>query len=150
MNVIFKHIKATNKVEDKIYKILKSDAYNSRDIKAITDYCEKQCDYDSRRAVRLEETILEVIDSSFDNMKGKYYKASEMDEEHIRFIRRIVSPNMKYTVEKASELLRGKRFLVLDDTLSTGATISPSVQNILRYGPSKLQVINLLASSTCG
>lgn len=150
MNMIIKHVKANNKIEDKFYKTLKTDAYNSRDIKAITDYCEKQCEYDSRRALSLEETILQAIDSSFDNMKGKYFKASEMDEEYIRFIRRIVSPNKKYTVEKTSELLRGKRVLVLDDTLSTGATTSLSVQNILRYGPSKLQVITLLASSTCG
>jgi len=146
MDVIFKQVKATNKVEDMFLKTLKQDAYNSRDLKAIEEYCQKECNYDSRRALRLEETILEIIDSCFDNMNGKYFKASEMDKQYIKFIKRIVTLNKKYTVEKASELIRDKRVLVLDDTLSTGSTISACVQNILRYGPANLQVITLLSN----
>lgn len=146
MDVIFKQVKATNKVEDMFYKTLKQDAYKSRDLKAIEKYCKKECDDDLRRSLKLEEKILEIIDSCFNNMKGKYFKASEMDKQYIKFIKRIVTPNKKYTVEKASELITDKRVLVLDDTLSTGATISTCVQNILRYGPSKLQVITLLSN----
>lgn len=146
MDVIFKQVKATNKVEDMFYKTFKQDAYESRDLKAIEKYCKEECNNDLRRALKLEERILETIESCFNNMKGKYFKASEMDKQYIKFIKRIVTPNKKYTVEKASELIRDKRVLVLDDTLSTGATISACVQNILRYGPSKLQVITLLSN----
>ena len=48
--------------------------------------------------------------------------------------------------EKASELIRGKRVLVLDDILSTDATISLCVKNIRRYGPGKLHVIKLFGN----
>lgn len=96
-------------------------------------------------AMNLEEKIIDRIEDCFDSMSGNYFKASQMDKEYIRFIRRIVTPNNKYTLEKASELIRGKRVLVLDDTLSTGVTISSCVENIQRYGPSKLQVITLLS-----
>lgn len=146
MDVIFNRVKATDKIEDMFYKTLKTDAYDSRDLEAIEKYCEKKCNYDYRRAARLEETVLEEIDSSFDNMPGKYFKAAKMNKAYIRFIKRIVTPNKKYTVEKASEVIREKRVLVLDDTLSTGSTISACVQNIQRYGPAKLQVITLLSN----
>lgn len=145
MDVIFKQVKATNKVEDMFYKTRKVDAYNSRDLAAIEKYALKKCNHNYMTAMNLEEKIIDRIEDCFDSMSGNYFKASQMDKEYIRFIRRIVTPNNKYTLEKASELIRGKRVLVLDDTLSTGVTISSCVENIQRYGPSKLQVITLLS-----
>lgn len=146
MDVIFNQVNAEHKIEDMFYKTTKEDAYDSRDLKKIEDYCLKKCNYNTRRAIQLEDNILDDIDSCFDNMPGKYFKASMMNKEYIKFIRRIVTPNKKYTLEKASELIRDKRVLILDDTLSTGTTISACAQNILRYGPAKIDIITLLSN----
>ena len=146
MNVIFRQVKATNKVEDLFYGTTKVDAYNSRNLGTIWKYSLRKCDNDSVMASQLRDDILNKIELCFDYMKGKYFKASQMDKEYIKFIRRIVTPNNKYTLEKASELIRGKRVLVLDDILSTDATISLCVKNIQRYGPVKLHVINLFGN----
>ena len=146
MDVIFKQVKANNKVEDLFYSTTKVDAYNSRNLEAIWKYSLRKCDNDSVMASQLRDDMLNKIELCFDYMKGKYFKASQMDKEYIKFIRRIVTPNNKYTLEKASKLIRGKRVLVLDDTLSTDATISLCVKNIQRYGPGKLHVINLFGN----
>ena len=146
MRVIFNKVGAKDKVEDFFYKTTKADAYDSRDLGAIRDYCLKRCNQNKTKALELEEHILDRIDASFDNMPGDYFKASRMDKEYIKFIKRVVTPNNKYTLDDASRLIRGKHVLILDDTLSTGATISSCVKNIKRFGPAKLQVITLLSN----
>ena len=78
------------------HKTTKEDAYDSRDLKKIEDYCLKKCNYNTRRDIQLEDNILDDIDSCFDNMSGKYFKASMMNKEYIKFIRRIVTPNKNF------------------------------------------------------
>lgn len=138
---VFKQVKATDKVVDRFYSILKAEAYQARDLKAIEEYCQNRCGDDSGSALDLKERILDTIDSCFEKMEGEYFKAKDMDKECLQFISRVVSPKNKYTVEQASELIRDKRVVVLDETLWAGSAASVCVQNILGYGPSELCVM---------
>ena len=146
MKVIFERVGAKDKVEDFFYKISKEDAYDSRDLDAISIYCGRKCNYDIKRANQMEERVLDEIDYCFDQMKGEYFQAAKMKKEYLRFIPDIVTRNNKYSLETASKLIRDKRVLVLDDVLSTGLTISSCVKNIRQYGPKSIHVITLLSN----
>lgn len=76
---------------------------------------------------------------------GKYFEAGKMNKKHLKYIKNIVSLSGKYTEKNALELFGGKRVLVLDDVLSSGATVSECVRVIQQYAPTSIDVITLLS-----
>ena len=142
MKVIASRVKASDTIEDMFLKSTKSNALASLDVKAIEKYCEEKY---PRTTDYMFNSITNEIKRAFNRMTGKYFEAKKMPKEYLKFIKEPVTVNNGFSVNAATQLINGKSVLVLDDTLSTGATISACVRVINQYEPKRLDVITLLS-----
>lgn len=137
MKVVLKRVNA---------KTLINDYFCKTETDYIQEFCidhdkiEKDCKGDKMEMYEIEKKI----DTALNNM-GKYFESGKMDKTYIKYINHIVSLTNKYTESEAYELFNGKRVLVLDDTLSTGSTVSECVKVIQQYEPTVVDVITLLS-----
>lgn len=134
MKTLSKIIKSKNNIKDFFYKVEKEYAYDSRNLTKIRqDYKDKYIQ------------VLEDIDKGFNKMKGKWFEAKYINKKYLKYIECIISNNNDYELFDCLEYIMGKNILVLDDTISSGETVSRCVKAIQSYSPNKVDVITLLS-----
>ena len=142
MEVISTRVGANNLINDMFRKCTKAEAFEDIDTEAIEAYCDK---HSPRMSDLMYDKIMGEIRASFIRMDGKYFQAKKVRKEYLKFCPAIVSIKNGFTAEKASEYISGKSVLVLDDTISSGASVSACVRAINTFDPKKLDVITLLS-----
>lgn len=143
MKVIAERVEAKDCIADMFMKSTKQSALESIELDEIWEYCEDK--YPANSVQYNADRIVREIKRAFQKMDGKYFEAKKVPKEYIRFIKEIVSYREGFSVKDAYDKLAGKSVLVLDDTISTGASISACVRTINTFGPKKLDVITLLS-----
>lgn len=107
-------------IEDLFVKTDKEEAYYSIMYNKIKEDFEEDAD-----------KIISVIHNYFKNMKGEWFQAGKFkDKSLLKYIDTFVSFNNDYTYEDVTRLLTNKRVLILDDTVSSGLTLSHCAQFI--------------------
>ena len=129
-------IKSKYNIKDFFIKVTKEDAYDSRNLTKIKNDSKTNKEY---------EDILDEIDDGFKQMKGKWFEAKHINKKYLKYIECIISNNNNYELFDCLEYIMNKNILVLDDTISSGETISKCVKAIQSYDPNKVDVITLLS-----
>ena len=142
MRVVASRVNASETVDDMFRKCTKGEALESLDTEAIEKFCDENY---PRTSDYMFDTITNEIKAAFHRMEGKYFEAKKMPKKYLQFIKEPITYRKGYSMEKASELIFGKSVLVLDDTISSGASISACVRAINSFSPKKLDVITLLS-----
>lgn len=89
--------------------------------------------------------VMYDIYDGFIKMKGKYFEAKYIDKKYLKYIDCIISSSNEYELFDCLEYITNKNILVLDDTISSGETVSRCVKAIQTYNPKKIDVITLLS-----
>ena len=89
--------------------------------------------------------VMHDIYDGFMKMKGKYFEAKYIDKKYLKYIDCIISSSNEYELFDCLEYITNKNVLVLDDTISSGETVSRCVKAIQTYAPKKIDVITLLS-----
>ena len=88
------------------------------------------------------ERVLEEINRSFRRMKGKSFEAKYVNKEYLKYIKYISSNNN----ENLRQYIDNKDVLLLDDTISSGETISQCINGILsNFIPKSITILTLLS-----
>ena len=125
-------------VKDLFRKAYAEEAWDSIDWNEIKKYAtEKHVLYDE---------IVDELESDFSKMKTERFEAKYVKKEYLKFIKTIVCLSNKISYEKCIEMFANKSVLILDDTISTGQTVS-NTSNIIKrmYGPKSVTIITLLS-----
>lgn len=125
-------------VKDLFRKAYAEEAWDSIDWNEIKRYArEKHILYDE---------IVDELESGFSKMKTEWFEAKYVKKEYLRFIKTIVCLSNEISYEKCIEMFKDKHVLILDDTISTGQTVS-NTSNIIKrmYGPKSVTIITLLS-----
>lgn len=142
MKVIASRVKANDIIEDMFLKSTKGEALASLDVDGIENFCDEKY---PRTSDYMKKHITDEIRRAFNRMTGKYFEAKKMPKEYLKFIKEPVTVNKGFSMDEAKELINNKSVLVLDDTLSTGASVSACVRVINQFEPKRLDVITLLS-----
>ena len=88
-------------------------------------------------------SILAEINRSFRRMKGKYFEAKLMKKEYLKYVKYIGEDS---DIENLREYIDNKDVLLLDDTISSGETISQCINGITsNFTPKSITIITLLS-----
>lgn len=134
MKVISKQVKSSKVINEFFVKLTKEEIVDD-------DLIDKEAimkDYpDSYNAVLAE------INRSFRRMKGEHFEAKVMDKKYLKYIKYIGEEN---NAEDLRQYIDGKDILLLDDTISSGETISQCINGITsNFTPKSVTIITLLS-----
>lgn len=86
--------------------------------------------------------VIFEIHRSFRRMKGKFFEAKYVDKKYLKYIKYISLNND----ENLRQYIDNKNILLLDDTISSGETISQYIDGILsNFMPKSITIITLLS-----
>lgn len=87
--------------------------------------------------------VLAEINRSFRRMKGNSFEAKMMKKEYLKYIKYI---STEYNNEDIRSKIDDKDILILDDTISSGETISQCINGVLsNFVPKSITIITLLS-----
>lgn len=87
--------------------------------------------------------VLAEINRSFRRMKGNSFEAKLMKKEYLKYIKYI---STEYNDEDIRSKIDDKDILILDDTISSGETISQCINGVLsNFVPKSITIITLLS-----
>lgn len=133
LSVIYNKVNADLKITDYFIKLTKEeiidqDYINIEQIKQ--DYKDKY------------SNVIDEILSSFKKMKTEYFEAKYINKKYLKYINYIGNSDTESYFDK----FNNKNILILDDSLSSGETISQCVRNISEtFSPKSITVITLLS-----
>lgn len=88
-------------------------------------------------------SVLAEINRSFRRMKGEYFEVKLMKKEYLKYIKYIGEES---DIENLREFIDDKDILLLDDTISSGETISQCINGIINnFIPKSITIITLLS-----
>lgn len=109
-------------IEDLFVKTSKEEAWDSLKFDKI----------DSENSEKNANEIKKKISSYFKNMKGDWFQAGKFkDKKLLKYVDTFVSVNNDYSYEDVTNLLTNKKVLILDDTVSSGLTLSYCAEFII-------------------
>ncbi len=133
MEVISKQVKADNIVREFLVKITKEeiiddDLINKAQI--IKDYPDNY------------NEIITKINRAFNRMEGADFEAKVMNKEYLKYIKYIgVNNNVNIR-----PIMDDKKILLLDDTISSGNTVSQCIEGIIsNFTPKSITIVTLLS-----
>lgn len=92
-----------------------------------------------------KELIYDRIYKCFNKMKSGYFESKYMDKDLMKYLSMVVAFDRQQVADIAP-MIDGKNVLILDDTLSSGKTISDCAKIIeSTFNPKKLTFITLLS-----
>ena len=133
MEVISKQVKADNIVREFLVKITKEeiiddDLINKAQI--IKDYPDNY------------NEIITKINRAFNRMEGTDFEAKVMNKEYLKYIK-YIGVNNKVNIRP---IMDDKKILLLDDTISSGNTVSQCIEGIIsNFTPKSITIVTLLS-----
>jgi phosphoribosylpyrophosphate synthetase len=133
MKVISKQVKSKNIINEFFTKTTIEEIVDDD----LIDKYQIQKDYPND----FNKVIFE-IHRSFRRMKGKFFEAKYVDKKYLKYIKYISLNND----ENLRQYIDNKNILLLDDTISSGETISQCINGILsNFMPKSITIITLLS-----
>lgn len=87
--------------------------------------------------------VLAEINRSFRRMKGIYFEAKMLKKEYLKYIKYIGEES---NIENLRQFIDDKDILLLDDTISSGETISQCIDGITsNFTPKSITIVTLLS-----
>lgn len=134
MKVISKQIKAKDIINEFFVKLSKEEIIDDD----LINKEQIQNDYSSEY-----NKVLAEINRSFRRMKGNSFEAKMMKKEYLKYIKYI---STEYNDEDIRSKIDDKDILILDDTISSGETISQCINGVLsNFIPKSITIITLLS-----
>ena len=133
MEVISKQVKAENIVREFLVKIKKEEIIDDD----LIDKEQITKDYPDNY-----NEVITKISRSFRRMEGVDFEAKHMDKEYLKYIKYIGVNND----ENIRPMMDGKDILLLDDTISSGSTVSQCIEGIIsNFTPKSITIVTLLS-----
>lgn len=134
MDALFDISKAKHKIEHFFSKI----ELNHDEVEQFIDYEKIRQDFADPRDVEIE-----IEDLLYDlNETGKKFEAKLINKRYLKYIKFLQINDDADSVEQ----INGKNVLILDDTFSSGTTVSKAVEAIKsNYDPKSITVVTLLS-----
>lgn len=137
MKALLKYISCKNIITDYFMKATWEEAFNSINRTKLKEKC--------KGSENKYERLLGRILDGFKKMGTEFSTKHINPRELIKFIDCIITYDTKM-ISEISPLIDDKNVLILDDTLTSGETVSRCVQNITEtFSPKSLTVITLLS-----
>lgn len=136
MSSIKKVVGSTWVFSDLFCKCSKEEAWESIDYDAISR------DYKNRFS---KEQVMREIYASLGKM-DYFFEAKHMKKKYLKYFKSIISYNSQYTIKDLDQYITDKNVLILDDTISSGMTVSSATDAIVSdFRPKSVTIITLLS-----
>jgi len=143
LDTVSNHIKHGQMITDYFYKIN-------------VEYAEQCIDYNSilsdnqgdiKEAKYVYNEIVYAINHPTDKGKQPFYISSKhIPKEHLKYVQLVATMKNRYSFEQMANLIDGKSVLIIDDTISSGATVSQCVQSITEiYNPKSVVILTMFS-----
>ena len=130
-------------IKDYFYKIHIEDAYDCIDSKRILSDCngnENEAEIIFKRISR----GIKRLDQNGE--KPRYISSKNISKEYVKYVRLVTTEYNKYSFEQIVNMIDGKNILIIDDSISTGVTVSQCVQNIVEtYNPKSVVILTMFS-----
>ncbi|MBO5673187.1 MAG: phosphoribosyltransferase [Paludibacteraceae bacterium] len=136
MKVISNQVKAENVIKEFFVKIKKEEIIDDD----LIDKEQITKDYPDN----YNEVITQIY-RSFRRMEGADFEAKHMDKEYLKYVKYIGINNDNNDVN-IRPMIDGKDILILDDTISSGTTVSQCIEGIIsNFTPKSITIVTLLS-----
>ena len=133
MRVISNQVKAENVIKEFLVKIKKEEIIDDD----LIDKEQITKDYPDN----YNEVITKIY-RSFRRMEGADFEAKYMDKEYLKYVK-YIGVNNDVNIRP---MIDGKDILILDDTISSGTTVSQCIEGIIsNFTPKSITIITLLS-----
>lgn len=133
MRVISNQVKAENVIKEFLVKIKKEEIIDDD----LIDKEQITKDYPDN----YNEVITKIY-RSFRRMEGADFEAKHMDKEYLKYVK-YIGVNNDVNIRP---MIDGKDILILDDTISSGTTVSQCIEGIIsNFTPKSITIITLLS-----
>jgi hypoxanthine-guanine phosphoribosyltransferase len=133
MKVISNQVKAENVIKEFLVKIKKEEIIDDD----LIDKEQITKDYPDN----YNEVITKIY-RSFRRMEGADFEAKHMDKEYLKYVK-YIGVNNDVNIRP---MIDGKEILVLDDTISSGTTVSQCIDGITsNFTPKSITIVTLLS-----
>ena len=133
MKVISKQVQAENIVREFLVKIKKEEIIDDN----LIDKEQITKDYPNNY-----NEVITKISRSFRRMKGADFEAKHLDKKYLKYVK-YIGVNNDLNIRP---MIDGKDILVLDDTISSGTTVSQCIDGITsNFTPKSITIVTLLS-----
>lgn len=133
MKVISKQVQAENIVREFLVKIKREEIIDDN----LIDKEQITKDYPNNY-----NEVITKISRSFRRMEGADFEAKHMDKEYLKYVK-YIGVNNDLNIRP---MIDGKDILVLDDTISSGTTVSQCIDGITsNFTPKSITIVTLLS-----
>lgn len=133
MKVISKQVQAENIVREFLVKIKKEEIIDDN----LIDKEQITKDYPNNY-----NEVITKISRSFRRMEGADFEAKHMDKKYLKYVK-YIGVNNDLNIRP---MIDGKDILVLDDTISSGTTVSQCIDGITsNFTPKSITIVTLLS-----
>lgn len=133
MKVISKQVQAENIVREFLVKIKKEEIIDDN----LIDKEQITKDYTNNY-----NEVITKISRSFRRMEGADFEAKHMDKKYLKYVK-YIGVNNDLNIRP---MIDGKDILVLDDTISSGTTVSQCIDGITsNFTPKSITIVTLLS-----
>ncbi len=133
MKVISKQVQAENIVREFLVKIKKEEIIDDN----LIDKEQITKDYPNNY-----NEVITKINRSFRRMEGADFEAKHMDKKYLKYVK-YIGVNNDLNIRP---MIDGKDILVLDDTISSGTTVSQCIDGITsNFTPKYITIVTLLS-----
>lgn len=133
MKVISKQVQAENIVREFLVKIKKEEIIDDN----LIDKEQISKDYPNNY-----NEVITKISRSFRRMEGADFEAKHMDKKYLKYVK-YIGVNNDLNIRP---MIDGKDILVLDDTISSGTTVSQCIDGITsNFTPKSITIVTLLS-----
>jgi pyrimidine operon attenuation protein/uracil phosphoribosyltransferase len=133
MRVISNQVKAENVIKEFLVKIKKEEIIDDN----LIDKEQITKDYPNNY-----NEVITKISRSFRRMEGADFEAKHMDKKYLKYVK-YIGVNNDLNIR---HMIDGKDILVLDDTISSGTTVSQCIDGITsNFTPKSITIITLLS-----
>lgn len=133
MEVISKQVKAENVIREFLVKIKKEEIIDDD----LIDKEQITKDYPDNY-----NEVISKISRSFRRMEGADFEAKSMDKEYLKYIK-YIGVNNDVDIRP---MMDDKDILLLDDTISSGSTVSQCIEGITsNFTPKSITIVTLLS-----
>lgn len=118
-------------------------------IKSKIEFAEESIDYDAicndYKYQHQIDYVFEQLYAALSKMEGGYFKSKQCPKEYVKYVKDIVTFD-KSKISDVAPMIDGKNVLILDDTISSGESISRCASNIIEtFNPKKVTLVTLLS-----
>ena len=133
-------------VKDFFFKINIEDAVHCVDEKTILS----DCNNNEQEANIIKKAIYRGIYLEDENGKEPLFISSKnIPKQYVKYVRLVTTKYNKYTFEQVVNMIDGKNILIIDDSISSGQTVSQCVDSIVgTYKPKNVVILTMFSPTS--